>query len=201
MEPTTEEKILEAAREVFMNKGFAAARMQEIADRAEINKGLLHYYYRSKNKLFRAVFDEAFAKFSAGINQVFEAEIPLFEKIEQFVDRYISLLMQNPAMPAFVISELNQKGDAFAEELLSRQAKPNPLPFIIQVQQEVAAGKIQPVNPVSLVMNLLSLCVFPFLARPMFQGMMQIDRATYDEMMEARKREVAAFVIRSIRKA
>ncbi|MEQ8705370.1 MAG: TetR/AcrR family transcriptional regulator [Phaeodactylibacter sp.] len=201
MEPSTEQKILEAAREVFMTKGFAAARMQEIADRAEINKGLLHYYYRSKNKLFRAVFDEAFAKFSAGINQVFEAEIPLFEKIEQFVDRYISLLMQNPEMPGFVISELNQKGEAFAQELLSRQAKPNPLPFIMQVQQEVAAGNIQPVNPVGLVMNLLSLCVFPFLARPMFQGMMQIDQATYDEMMEARKREVAAFVIRSIRKA
>jgi AcrR family transcriptional regulator len=201
MEPTTEEKILEAAREVFMNKGFAAARMQEIADRAEINKGLLHYYYRSKNKLFRAVFDEAFAKFSAGINQVFEAEIPLFEKIEQFVDRYISLLMQNPAMPAFVISELNQKGDAFAEELLSRQTRPNPMPLVAQIQQEIAAGRIKPVNPIGLVLNMLSLCVFPILARPMFQGIMEVSRPVYDQMMEARKQEVAEFIISAIRKA
>ncbi|KGE88631.1 TetR/AcrR family transcriptional regulator [Phaeodactylibacter xiamenensis] len=201
MEPTAEEKILDAAREVFMTKGFAAARMQEIADRAEINKGLLHYYYRSKNKLFRAVFDEAFAKFSAGINQVFEADIPLFDKIEQFVDRYISLLMRNPAMPAFVISELNQKGEAFAQELLSRQTRPNPLPLVMQIQQEVAAGNIKPVNPVGLVLNMLSLCVFPFLARPMFQGMMQVSSKLYDEMMEQRKQEVAEFVISAIRKA
>jgi len=200
MEQSTEEKILEAAREVFMTKGFAAARMQEIADRAGINKGLLHYYYRSKNKLFRAVFDEAFAKFSAGINQVFEADIPLFDKIEQFVDRYISLLMRNPAMPAFVISELNQKGEAFAQELLSRQTRPNPLPLVMQVQQEVTAGNINPVNPVGLVLNLLSLCVFPFLARPMFQGMMQVSNEMYDELMQQRKQEVAEFVISAIRK-
>jgi AcrR family transcriptional regulator len=200
MESTTEEKILEAAREVFMTKGFAAARMQEIADRAEINKGLLHYYYRSKNKLFRAVFDEAFAKFSAGINQVFEADIPLFEKIEQFVDRYISLLIQNPAMPAFVISELNQKGEAFAQELLSRQTRPNPLPLVMQIQQEVAAGNIKPVNPIGLVLNMLSLCVFPFLARPMFQGMMQLSGKMYDKMMKERKQEVADFIISAIKK-
>lgn len=200
MEQSAEEKILDAAREVFMTKGFAAARMQEIADRAEINKGLLHYYYRSKNKLFRAVFDEAFAKFSAGINQVFEADIPLFDKIEKFVDRYISLLMQNPAMPVFVISELNQKGEAFAQELLSRQTRPNPLPLVLQIQQEVAAGNIKPVNPIGLVLNMLSLCVFPFLARPMFQGMIEVSAKMYDELMQQRKQEVAEFVISAIRK-
>lgn len=200
MELTAEEKILDAAREVFMNKGFAAARMQEIADQAGINKGLLHYYYRSKNKLFRAVFDEAFAQFSAGINQVFEAELPLFEKIEQFIDRYISLLMRNPEMPSFIISELNQKGEAFAQELLSRQVRPNPLPLVAQIQEEVEAGRIQPINPMGLVLNMLSLCVFPFVARPMFQGIMQVSRPMYDEMMEQRKTEVAAFVISAIQK-
>ncbi|TXB64173.1 TetR/AcrR family transcriptional regulator [Phaeodactylibacter luteus] len=199
MEPTTEEKILEAARKVFMNKGFAAARMQEIADTAAINKGLLHYYYRSKNKLFRAVFDEAFAKFSAGINEVFEADLPLFEKIEQFVDRYMDLLMDNPNMPAFVISEINQKGGAFAEDLLSRRQRPNPMPLIAQVQAEAAAGHIRQVNPISLVMNLLSMCVFPFLARPMFQGLMGVDAALYQNILQQRKKEVAAFTINAIR--
>ena len=200
MEPTTEEKILEAARAVFMNKGFAAARMQEIADQAEINKGLLHYYYRSKDKLFRAVFDEAFAKFASGINQVFEAEIPLFEKIEQFVDRYMGLLIKNPGMPGFVVSELNQKGAAFAEELLSRKERPNPIPLVMQIQEEVAQGNIKPVNPSGLVLNLLSLCVFPFLVRPMFRGMMQISEPMYDKLMEERTREVAEFVISAIKK-
>ncbi|NRA49312.1 MAG: TetR/AcrR family transcriptional regulator [Phaeodactylibacter sp.] len=199
MELTTEEKIRHAARKVFTSKGFAAARMQEIADEAEINKGLLHYYYRSKKKLFQAIFDEAFTRFSSDINQVFGADIPLFEKIEQFVDRYISMVIVNPELPGFIINELNQKGEAFIQEILSRQTRPNPMPLITQIQAEAEAGRIRPINPAELFLNILSLCLFPFLARPMFQGMTGINNETYEEMMRQRKQEVAKFVIDAIK--
>ena len=199
MELTTEEKIRHAARKVFTSKGFAAARMQEIADEAEINKGLLHYYYRSKKKLFQAIFDEAFTRFSSDINQVFGADIPLFEKIEQFVDRYISMVIANPELPGFIINELNQKGEAFIQEILSRQTRPNPMPLITQIQAEAEAGRIRPINPAELFLNILSLCLFPFLARPMFQGMTGINNETYEEMMRQRKQEVAKFVIDAIK--
>ena len=199
MELTTEEKIRHAARKVFTSKGFAAARMQQIADEAEINKGLLHYYYRSKKKLFQAIFDEAFTRFSSDINQVFSADIPLFEKIEQFVDRYISMVIANPELPGFIINELNQKGEAFIQEILSRQTRPNPMPLITQIQAEAEAGRIRPINPAELFLNILSLCLFPFLARPMFQGMTGINNETYEEMMRQRKQEVAKFVIDAIK--
>ncbi|HEX2898201.1 MAG TPA: helix-turn-helix domain-containing protein, partial [Bacteroidia bacterium] len=56
----TEFRILEAARHIFQQKGFDGARMQEIADTAQINKGLLHYYFKSKDALFHKVFGIAF---------------------------------------------------------------------------------------------------------------------------------------------
>ncbi len=199
MEPSTEEKILDAAREVFTQKGFAAARMQEIADKAGINKGLLHYYFRSKNKLFHAVFYEVFDQFSLRINEVFGADLPLFEKIEAFVSQYMDTLIANPALPSFMINELNQKGEAFVKELMSRKTKPNPLPLIGQIQMEVQAGRIRAVNPFHLVLNMLSLCAFPFIARPLFQGIAQVDDETYLKLMESRKQEIIDFIHNAIR--
>ncbi|MCB0558283.1 MAG: TetR family transcriptional regulator [Lewinellaceae bacterium] len=199
MELSTEEKILNAAKEVFTKKGFAATRMQEIADVADINKGLLHYYFRSKNQLFRAVFDEAFDQFALLINKVFAADMPLFEKIEAFVNQYMDILIDNPALPSFVINELNQKGDAFVQDLMSRKNKPNPLPLIGQVQMEVQAGRIRAVNPFHLVLNMLSMCAFPFIARPLFQGIAQVDDPTYLKLMENRKQEIIDFIHSAIR--
>ncbi len=199
MEASTEEKILEAAREVFTQKGFAAARMQEIADVAGINKGLLHYYFRSKNKLFRAVFDEAFAQFVLRVNKIFEADIPLFDKIEAFVDQYMDILIANPMLPSFVINELNQKGEAFVKDLLSRERRPNPLPLIGQIQMEVQAGRIRKVDPFHLFLNMLSMCAFPFVARPLFQGVARMDDATYLNLMKTRKQEIINFIHNAIR--
>lgn len=199
MEASTEDKILNAAREVFTRKGFAATRMQEIADQAGINKGLLHYYFRNKNKLFHAVFDEAFDQFILRINEVFAADMPLFEKIDAFVSQYMAILIANPALPSFVINELNQKGEAFVKELMSRKNKPNPLPLIGQIQMEVQAGRIRAVNPFHLVLNMISLCVFPFVARPLFQGIAQVDDETYLNLMESRKPEIIDFIHNAIR--
>lgn len=199
MEETTEGKILAAAKEVFTRKGFAATRMQEIADVAGINKGLLHYYFRSKNKLFHAVFDEAFGQFALRINEVSAADMPLFEKIEAFVSQYMDTLIANPALPSFVINELNQKGEAFVKDLMSREKKPNLLPLIGQIQMEIQAGRVREVNPFHLVLNMLSMCVFPFIARPLFQGIAQVDDRTYLKLMESRKREVIDFIHNAIK--
>ena len=195
----TEEKILEAARTVFTQKGYAAARMQEIADVAEINKGLLHYYFRSKERLFHAVFEEAFGRVVKHVNHIFESNLPLFEKIEGFVEKYMDTLLENPEVPAFVVNELNQKGEAFVKELMQKRQKPNPMPLIMQIQMEVDAGKIRQVNPFQLVLSLLSMCAFPFIARPLFKSFAQIDDRMYMQLMESRKKEIVDLVINGIK--
>jgi len=104
----TEERILESAEDVFTNKGLSGARMQEIADKAKINKSLLHYYYRSKEKLFRAVFKKAFVKLAPKSILILTSDIPLFEKIEKFSSAYIDIIIKNPSIPLFVLRELNR---------------------------------------------------------------------------------------------
>lgn len=201
MEQDVTTKILEAAREVFTKKGYAAARTQEIAEAAGVNKGLLHYYKWNKKKLFRAVFNQAFNEFALSLNSVFEADIPLFEKIEQFVDTYMDILMKNPGLPSFVINELNQNQEVFVADILSRKEKPNPMKLLVQIQLETQAGRIREgVTPFNLFLSMLSMCAFPFVARPLLQQLIQIDDQTYMQLMQQRKKEVTDFIIHAIQK-
>ena len=108
---STEERILEAAKKVFIRKGMYGARMQEIADEAGINKALLHYYFRSKNKLFEAIFQEAFHEFVPNAFGILKSDMPFEEKIRLFVSNYIDLISTNPFLPIFIINEINQNPD------------------------------------------------------------------------------------------
>src|SRR5690606_40702738 len=108
---STEEKIFEAAFKVFQSKGFTGARMQEIADEAGINKAMLHYFFRSKEKLFEAVFMKAFGKLAPQINEIFNSDDDLFEKIRKFTASYITFVIEYPFLPQFIIQEMNNNPD------------------------------------------------------------------------------------------
>ena len=103
----TEQKIFEAARDVFHRRGFDGARMQEIADKAKINKALLHYYYRSKDKLFEAVFREALKRIGPIMFEALDREIPLEKKLKMFVSNYIDLVTKHPFIPGFIMHEMH----------------------------------------------------------------------------------------------
>ena len=200
-ELSTEEKIVQAAKEVFTQKGYAAARTQEIADRAGVNKGLLQYYFKgnSKEKLFKAIFEESYLKIMARINYIFESEDSFEHKIELVLDAYFDLLLENPNLPGFIVNELHTNTNAFVEEIMQKPNRPNPFPLIMQIMEEVAQGKIRTINPVHLILNVLSMTVFPFIARPLFQRMVNINDETFMDMMRQRKAEILDFVKHAIK--
>src|ERR1035438_8897932 len=140
LDNTTEKKILDAAKIVFLEKGFDGARMQEIADKAKINKALVHYYFRSKDKLFDAIFQEAFQQFLPKVAEVMMTEKPLFEKIEFFIDTYITMLSKNPHLPGFVMHEINRNPGRIVNIIKSSGVRPEFLGLAIQ--KEVDAGVI-----------------------------------------------------------
>ena len=105
---SAEEKILAAAHKVFTTKGMNGARMQDIADEAGINKALLHYYFKDKDKLFETIFVVEAQRFFPKITMIFQSDAPLFEKIENFVSEYIDEMQENPYLPWFVINEMNR---------------------------------------------------------------------------------------------
>lgn len=196
---STEQKILEAARQIFLEKGMDGARMQDIADRAGMNKALLHYYFRNKEKLFETVFAEAAAKFLPKVSLIISSDVPLFTKIEQFVNEYINKLQENPFLPLFVLNEINRQPKTFILKIWGDKKPPMQI-FFAQIQEEVKKGTIKPIDPPQLLVNLVSMCIFPFVARPMIQWVTQMDDDTFKQFIEKRKTEVSKFIIDSIRK-
>ncbi len=197
---TTEERILAAAKKVFVKKGMAGARMQDIADEAGINKAMLHYYFRSKEKLFEVIFLQAAAKLFPRINAIFSSDQPLFEKIESFCEDYIEVVMENPYLPLFVLNEINQDPVYFLKKVWVGKSKPDPKKFLEQIEREVKKGTIKRINPVHLLMNLLSMTIFPFVGKPMFRKNLGLDELQFSSLMEQRKKEVPRFIIDAIKK-
>jgi len=198
-EQNTERIILEAAREVFHLKGMAGARMQEIADKAGINKALLHYYYRSKEKLFEAILLDTIQRFLPTVRELWESDYSVFQKIENFVHGYIDLLKQNSYMPAFILQELNLNPN-FLKEMMEKQIISfNPMKFFMQIEDETRRGKIIPIQPIQLVINMLALSIFPFMAKPMITGFTHMGNDDFNRLMDMRKTDITNFIINSIR--
>lgn len=196
---TTEEKIFNAARIIFQKKGFAGARMQEIADEAGINKAMLHYCFKNKELLFQAVFTNAFSQLAPQINEIFNSQDSIFDKIRKFTHSYISFVMLNPYLPQFVIQEMNNNPE-FAKSFLKNENRPNPTLMIAQIEKEITEGIIKPIYPKQLLMDIFSMTVFPFAAQMMIKGMIQISDAEFNQMMEERKTSISEQIINSIKR-
>lgn len=194
----TEQKILTAARQVFIEKGLAGARMQDIADKAGINKALLHYYFRNKNKLFETVFHEAASKFLPRISVLFQPGIPLFEKIRLFVETYIDLLIENPFIPLFILNEVQKNPQEHIIRLWGGELPPVK-EFHTQIEAEVKAGHIKPIHPFDLMLNMIAMCVFPFVGATMIKSVFSVSNEQFIEVMRQRKHSIPKFIIDSIK--
>jgi len=195
----TEQKIHEAAKAVFIKKGLEGARMQEIADEAGINKALLHYYFRTKDKLFEAVFTDAFFKLVPNILNLLKSDPPLFEKIKQFTENYIDIFIENPFVPGFVLHELNRNPQRIVKLISNIGVDPGI--FILQVNEEIEKGTIIHIDPRQLIVNMLAMCIFPFAATPIIKNIIfKNDTEKFSEFLESRKKEVSEFIINSIKK-
>jgi len=193
----TEEKILEAATNVFVSKGMDGARMQEIADEAGINKALLHYYFRSKERLFEAIFSNVINMAFPQLTQILKSDLPFVSKMEQVIDAYISLLRKHPFIPVFVLKELNRDPSGLFK--LAVKYGLNPLIIIRQLEEAMDRGEIIRMDPRHLAMNIISMCVFPFAARPILNFLLfKDDPKALDAFYAERADVIKQFVINAI---
>lgn len=195
---SAEQRIFDAAHEVFIQKGLDGAKMQEIANRAGINKALLHYYYRTKEKLYEAVVSAVIKRAAPMVQQLLESDAPLEQKISRFIDLYIDVIGRNPFVPMFVITELNKHPDHFFETILPKEL-PRPALFFQQVEAEIAAGRVRPLLPQHLLVNIVAMCIFPFVAKPMLRIVLGMSPAELAQFLGERKEEVKRFVFAAIR--
>jgi TetR/AcrR family transcriptional regulator len=202
----TEQRILEAARTVFLRHGTAGARMQEIAREAGVNQALLHYYFRTKERLSAAVFQQIASRIFPALAQTLAADISLDEKIDGLIGVYLDNLSRNPFVPGYLISELHHHPER-VQQLLTVAIGADPravLPPLFkklekQIDERVRAGTMRRIQPHQLVINLISLCIFPFAARPMLSIVFGMDNPAFTRFIDQRRKEVPEFVRNALR--
>jgi TetR/AcrR family transcriptional regulator len=196
----TEKAILEAADKVFTQKGYAAARMEDIAKDAGINRALLHYYFRSKDKMFDMIFDQRVREFFSGLAGIVFSERDLEEKIRAMVEHEITVILAHPYLPIFVLQELNQNPQRLLDHAQKVGVHPSMLlrKFSVQVNEEIKAGKIRNIDASQLLMNIMSMCIYPFIAKPILKTILETDEKGFASVMEKRKTEVTEFILKSL---
>jgi AcrR family transcriptional regulator len=195
---TTEEKVLKAAKTVFHHKGFEGARMQEIADEAGINKALLHYYFRTKENLFDAVFKAAFREIFAKLFMTVDSDVPLEDKLKNLINEYIGFLQKNSYIPGFILAELNQNPEKIIEVFKSAPIPPSVL--FERMKESMHDEMLGKTDVRELFINILGLCIFPIVAKPMLMHVFNFSDKEFDQFIENRKEELPKFIMNAIRK-
>lgn len=186
---STEEKIKEAARKVFMQKGFAATRTRDIAEESGINLALLNYYFRSKEKLFHQVMSEKIQQFFGVLFPIInDSSTRLETKIDLIVSNYIDMLTENPDLPLFVLSEMKDQPGQINKTLPIEKITKNV--SLVQQLQE----RRPDISPVHFLMNILGMTVFPFIARPAFGVIGILNKNDFETIIEERRRLIPLWI-------
>jgi AcrR family transcriptional regulator len=199
-EKLTEERIFEAATIVFEEQGLTGARMQNIADRAGINKSLLHYYFRTKDHLFEAVFAKLAKKMFMKFTPIFEKDLSLEEKIRFFFKEHITFMQQNPKLPGFILNEINHNPQRIQKLIKNIEFKDLWLTILEQHQDELYKYNLTEETLPQIMTTIASLSVFPFAAKGILEVIFVSFGVDFDKYIEARKEFAADFVIKAITK-
>jgi TetR/AcrR family transcriptional regulator len=202
----TERRILDAAHAVFVRRGTAGARMQEIAAEAGVNQALLHYYFRTKEQLAQAAFARAAAEFMPAVIAVMAGPGELEDKVARIVALELDHLSRAPYLPGYIISEVTHRPDR-ARQLIAAMAGQRPedirprifAPLKAQLDERIAAGTMRPIAPHTFMVNLMALCIFPFAARPMLMAMLGIDDRQFSSFITERRVELPSFFLGALR--
>jgi AcrR family transcriptional regulator len=202
----TEARILDAARRVFIRRGTAGARMQEIAEEAGVNQALLHYYYRSKDRLAERVFLEAAGRLVQALTPLLGTANTLEEMVERFVQGYIDTVRHTPFLPAYVLAEMHHHPERIPA-LVKHVTGSGPDALLgaalqrltVMIEAGVAAGTLRPITPLQLLINVQSLVIFPFAARPVLAAALRLDDAGFARFLDERRAELPAFILNALR--
>lgn len=186
LQTETEEKIIASAEKLFYQKGKAGTSMQDIADDAGINRTLLNYYFRSKDQLFEAVFRKALGTFVPDLASMLNADKTFREYVPDLVEKIIDTMLENPQIPIFVLQELSSNPHRMPQ--IVKEMGIDPAKTVKKIQSEGADSPLAGMDPRQIIMNLISLCIFPFAAKPvildiLFNG----DSEAYIAAMKERK--------------
>ena len=198
-EELTEEKIFNSAKEIFIEKGMDGARMKDIASHAGINKALLHYYYRTKEQLFNAVFENIAGKLFQKFTPVLDPSLSLEEKLRFFFREHITFLQNNPRLPLFLIYEVHRNPERIRRLVNNADLRRIYTIFYNQHKDEFDKYGINDNNLLQVMISIASMSVFPFAARGIIEALLSIYDLDFNQFIEDRKSFAAEFVLNALK--
>jgi TetR/AcrR family transcriptional regulator len=191
---STEEKIKEAAKRVFITKGFSACTSREIAKEAGMNVALVNYYFRSKNQLFLIIYHAVMHDFMLSMMEVFSTELSLKEKVSLLIDREYEFLTKHPEIPTFVLNEMARNKDSGIQihETLNDFAKTG---VFLEASNAQKRGEMRKVDMVSLTMIIMANCQHPFMARLLTQQLHGMTDDQYDTQIIKHKEIIKEMIL------
>ena len=187
--PQTETLIKETAKRVFFQKGLLNATTQQIADEAGVNRALIHYYFRSRDQLFKAVLEEAVNESRNKVDSIFNSDESFKVKISKYLDVFIDRNAEFPYMQNFIITEIMSDPEKMKEHF-SRKRNHMLKHIVAPLKKEIENGNMKPIDPEHFIVNMMSMCSYPLVAKPFIQNMFSYDDKMYRKFLKERKQVI-----------
>lgn len=183
-----ENRIIEAAKKVFIAKGFDSATMGDIATEAGIGRTSLNYYFRTKEMLFNTILDKLMYALLPNLDQIVDEKSTYKEKTRKIADLYLTTLRKNDLIPLFVVNELQRDPQHFLKAVMKDPERIQPIIKLRKfVELEMERGNLRKIPIVDIVSTLVSLIIFPFLVRqPLTQMFLDGNQEEFDEFLDRR---------------
>lgn len=184
-----ESRIIEAAKLMFVQRGYEATKMGDIATEVGISRTAMHYYFRTKEMLFEAIFSQLMGLLLPNIDMIMRENTGIMEKLPKIITLYLSTLQANPLFPIFVINELHRAPEHLYQAILKDPARIMPIVRLRrQMEEEMEQGLLKKIPVIYVVSTLMGLLIFPLLARnPLTAIFMDGDDEQFQTFLSERK--------------
>lgn len=193
------QRIIDTSRELFLQKGLKGTTVRDIAAAAGTNVAMVNYYFRSKDQLFEAIFQESFGVLTSRIFTAIDSDLPFFEMVRNWVYSYFDTLRENPQLPIFVLTEISRHPGKLEEKIRLKDSYHIYARIAIRIHKEEKKGTIRSLPVSSFLLGTVSLCIFPFIFGPLAKQLLGLPKGEYDELLREHKEFVAGFIIDALR--
>lgn len=201
-EQTTSEvkdRILTVARELFINNGFDNTSIRDIAAASDTNVAMVNYYFRSKYNLFEIIFEEAFDILMNRVFSIIDSDKPFFDILDMWISAYYDVLIEYPQIPIFILNEINQNPERLTARIKNRKPYNIFLLMSKKIDEEVKKGTIRETSSIDFMLNILSLCLFPFMFGKLATRVAGKSIHEYNDILSEHKNYVINFVINALK--
>lgn len=193
------DRILHVARDLFIKNGFKGTSVRDIATKAETNVAMVNYYFRSKYKLFEVIFEETLDTLWQKIFTSLTSDREFFELVEVWITSYYETLMENPHIPSFLLTEVSLDPGKLTDRFKERDPYNLYLKISERIREEVKKGTIRATPPLDFLLNVLSLCIFPFILDNLARPLADVSGEEYHSMLIKHKTYVVDFVVQALK--